>query len=695
MRRDQQGNSIHELQRAALTLCGAFALLARAADAALPSAAPPAAAPVAAPGTVHGSLVVWGDVVVDFADADTDEQAAANPFLDRKLDVSFRHLASGEQVIVPGYYAADGDAADSGASSGGTWRAHLLPDLQGTWTYKAVFHAGPGIATSLDINAGSAIGFNGATGSFTVGPMPSSATGFHRDGLLRYVGGRYLRFAGSGRPFVKTGSNSPENLLAFADFDGTPPSHHYAPHVADFAADESTWQGGQGKGLLGAVDYLAAQGVDSAYFLTFNVGGDGKDVWPWTASSERLRFDVSKLEQWNLVFDEMDRRGVALHVVTQETENDNGSAGLDDGELGVERRLYYRELVARFAHHPALQWNLGEENSNTTGQQEEFIAHLRALDGYDHPITVHTFPTAKANVFNPLIAAGALEVASLQVVDIATAHAETLQWVAASAAGGKPWAVTVDEIGPPDSGVVPDANDPGHDAVRRLALWGNLMAGGAGCEWYFGYAFPNDDLDCEDFHARQAMWDQSRFAREFLEQHVPLEDTVPADALVTARDAAGAPLPVWCLALPGETYAVYLPQGGQATLDLGPATTLYEVRWYDPRAGGALAVGSVGSVTGPGLQDLGLAPHDPGQDWAVLVRRSAGLNAPPTITGLVASPSPFPGNVDFDVWVKVADSDEVPDVATVLVHFVAPGLIYVGAAEATKISPGLYKLHVP
>jgi len=34
---------------------------------------------------------------------------------------------------------------------------------------------------------------------------------------------------------------------------------------------------------------------------------------------------------------------------------------LDDGELGTERMLYYRELIARFGHHLALQWNLCEE----------------------------------------------------------------------------------------------------------------------------------------------------------------------------------------------------------------------------------------------------------------------------------------------------------------------------------------------
>ena len=43
----------------------------------------------------------------------------------------------------------------------------------------------------------------------------------------------------------------------------------------------------------------------------------------------------------------------------EETENE---MLLDNGEVGVERRLYYRDLIARFGHHLALNWNLGEEN---------------------------------------------------------------------------------------------------------------------------------------------------------------------------------------------------------------------------------------------------------------------------------------------------------------------------------------------
>ena len=83
------------------------------------------------------------------------------------------------------------------------------------------------------------------------------------------------------------------------------------------------------------------------------------------AASEYLISSCSKLDQWEVVFAHADRLGLHLHFKTQETENDQD---LDGGRLGTERRLYYRELIARFAHHLALNWNLGEENTNTTAE---------------------------------------------------------------------------------------------------------------------------------------------------------------------------------------------------------------------------------------------------------------------------------------------------------------------------------------
>jgi hypothetical protein len=171
--------------------------------------------------------------------------------------------------------------------------------------------------------------------------------------------------------------------------------------------------------------------------------------------------------------------------------------------------------------------------------------------------------------------------------------------------------VAVDELGPAAVGVPPDRLDPRHDALRKQALWGNLMAGGAGVEWYFGYRHEHDDLGMEDWRSRAAMWRQSRHAVDFFQAHLPFERMRPADELSPSRTDH-------VLAAPGEIYAVYLPEAGEARLDLGGAARDHRVRWYDPRNGGALQAGSREWVRGPGTASLGTPPGRSG-DWVALV----------------------------------------------------------------------------
>ena len=73
-----------------------------------------------------------------------------------------------------------------------------------------------------------------------------------------------------------------------------------------------------------------------------------------------------------------------------------------------------------------------------------------------------------------------------------------------------------DEPGDAQHALRPD-NDAGnsHDDGRKNALWGTLMAGGWGNEWYFGYAHAHSDLTLEDFRSRDAWWDYARYALEF------------------------------------------------------------------------------------------------------------------------------------------------------------------------------------
>jgi hypothetical protein len=183
-----------------------------------------------------------------------------------------------------------------------------------------------------------------------------------------------------------------------------------------------------------------------------------------------------------------------------------------------------------------------------------------------------------------------------------------------SADAGRKWAIFCDEQTDASHGVLPDADDPTHDIPRKLGLWGNLMGGGSGVEWYFGFEFPHMDINCEDWRSRDIMWDQTRHGLEFFQNYLPFWEMEPLDHLLLTKNGH-------CFAKAGEIYAVYLPEGGSAELDIEDSNAEYEVKWYNPRMGGELIEGKITSVQGSGKVNLGEAPIDPDKDWAILLRQ--------------------------------------------------------------------------
>lgn len=578
----------------------------------------------------------WHPLTLSFEGPQTSEQAEDNPFLNYRLMVTFSH--EDKTYEVPGYYAADGNAAESSADSGSVWQVHFTPDAEGMWEYEASFRKGDSIAVSDDPQAGEAVAFDGSSGSFKVIPSDKSGRDFRAKGKLRYVGERYLQFAESGEYYLKGGTDSPENLLGYEDFDGTyfggqegqregeaaadKELHRYEDHVQDWNEGDPSWQGGKGKGLIGAYNYLAEKGMNSSYFLTLNIGGDGKDVWPYTSYEERYRFDCSKLAQWDKVFSHADSLGIMLHIVTQETENE---LLLDDGDTGTQRKLYYRELIARFAHHLAITWNMGEENgyANFTpeaqddAQRKAMISYIKQTDPYQNFVVLHTHaaPTPRYEILDALLGFEYLDGPSLQISPASHVHEDTKHWIEASGEAGKQWVVNLDEIGPHYHGVLPDDVDPDHDTVRYESLWGNLMAGGGGAEWYFGYRFPNDDLNAETFRTRNNIWDQTRYALDFFHEHLPFWEMQSADELVNAEET-------YCFAKPGEVYAIYTRKGTDVQLDLEENEANFTVQWYNPKTGEGLMQGAQTEINGPGQISLGNPPSAPEEDWVILVKRS-------------------------------------------------------------------------
>ena len=76
----------------------------------------------------------------------------------------------------------------------------------------------------------------------------------------------------------------------------------------------------------------------------------------------------------------------------------------------------------------------------------------------------------------------------------------------------------------------------------------------------------------------------------------------------------------YCFAKQGDTYLVYLPNGGTSKLDLSGAAGKYDVAWFNPRLGGSLQRGSVAAVNGDAEVELGVPPNEPTEDWLVVIR---------------------------------------------------------------------------
>ena len=96
--------------------------------------------------SVEGALKVWYPVTITFTGKQASETEAT--FRDHRLDVTF---SKGEKSFrVPGYFAADGNAAESSASSGNKWRVQFTPNEAGVWTYSVSFREGPEIAVQAD-----------------------------------------------------------------------------------------------------------------------------------------------------------------------------------------------------------------------------------------------------------------------------------------------------------------------------------------------------------------------------------------------------------------------------------------------------------------------------------------------------------------------------------------------------------------
>lgn len=570
--------------------------------------------------------IQYKPVIFDFKVEATNETSSINPFTDYRLNVTFFH--DNYQYKVPGFYAADGNAANTGAESGGIWRVIFTPPYSGEWTYSVSFTKEKNIAIENDPYVGIPIkAHHGSTGIFTVNPPDKNAEHFERSGAVIYNNSRYL-YTQNGEPILLFGTNSPENFLAYQDFDNTYSSDpdknflkSWSPHINDWKKGDPIWKDGKGKGIIGALNYLASKNMNVLYLLTLNIDGDAKDVWPFISHHRKdfKRYDVSKLAQWDIVFSHAEKLGIVIEVITSEQEN---QLLLDDGYTLSERKLYFRELIARFSYHKNIIWNIGEENGFTDswphGQNDQqrysMIRYIKENDPYKHPVLMHTYPFEEEReaITTPLLKFKLFNGLSMQVGDPIHVHGDIKKWVEKSEEIN-PWIILMDEIGPWHTGTQPDDLNADHLMERTNVLWPALMAGAAGVQWYFGWLTPPHDLNAQDLRSRNNIWEQSAYAKELFAQ-INFSKMNSSDYLISKGQN-------YCFSNTGSTYVIYLKYGGTTSLDLRNVEGEYSIEWFNPRQGGKLIKGTKEKIISGGWENIGLAPEDKFKDWVVLIRR--------------------------------------------------------------------------
>ncbi len=579
----------------------------------------------------------WHTITLSFNGPETSETDSYNPFLNYRLSVEFKNKKS--KKIIRGFYSTNGNASETSAKSGSVWQVRFTPNDIGEWSYSAKLHKGDSIALSTNLNKGTLTPITNSEGNFIVVKSDKEGIDFRAKGRLEASNG-YFKFKNTNQYWLKTGTNSPENLLGYKDFDDTyriksearegeavapEEIHAFKPHLKDWKTGDPYWKKNKGKSLIGGLNYLSEKGMNSAYFLTLNILGDGKDVWPYITPNDFTRFDVSKLDQWEIVFQHMQSKGILLHMVIQETENETM---LDNGDTGPLRQLYFLELIARFGHHLGLVWNLGEENGpapwtpigQNDRQRKEMTKFIKEMDPYNHPVLLHTHShdPLRSDILNDILGFKDLDGLSLQQAEREQVGTIIKNWKAKAKKANNEWLITMDEIGMWHTAALPDSLDVNHNTLTHHALWGALLSGAAGVEWYFGAKYPHNDLNSEDWRQRDRLWEITNHARSFFEKHVPYWDMQPMNEIISLEGS-------YCYGKENTTYVAYLPKYKSGTINLGNAKEAFSIQWYNPFYGGDLKNGSIERINGGGIKAIGSPPKNKysknKDDWVIIIKK--------------------------------------------------------------------------
>ena len=356
---------------------------------------------------VSGALQVGRKVTLDFTGPFRTENPAT--FSDFRLTVSFTHAESGRVISAPGFFAADGDSRESSATAGDIWRVHFRPDEPGIWRYSAIFRQGAGVAVATERDAGAPAGYiDGAHGKFPIAPVlekSRAAKPARKRSSAEAASGGSRAFDGEELVFVRdpqgqaggslsftAADEALDAVLACGDFDNTVDVGRYAAYERHWAPSDPVWSDGRGKAVIGAVNAMASRGANQLR-VSIDASGGAAKAAPWARTDLVLGpvrdaetvtarvFDVSKLDQWEAVLEHMTANQLGIRLALRDSDGVARRGSSDHSARLFERKLFLRELAARFGHHAGLCWSLDRSLSVDADMADELLSFIRTIDG--------------------------------------------------------------------------------------------------------------------------------------------------------------------------------------------------------------------------------------------------------------------------------------------------------------------------
>jgi hypothetical protein len=522
----------------------------------------------AAPAKVSFTLSAGSVEVYDYVEvsAQVEQPDAANPFMDVTLSGNFRPSEQGEPVKVDGFCDSAG---------GEVFRVRFMPAKAGDYSYSVTYHQGSFEQTY--------------TGTF-------QATAAHRKGPIR-VDPKY-----------------PWHFI----WEGTG-EHYY------FNGTTAFWLMGwrEERIIRSSIERLQRLKINRIRAL---LAGAANILWgepvmtgenftlflrPWLAQAPEnfdhpgldfTRFNVPYWQKWERMLRFAREHDMIISVILDiSTHSAQPSAG------GADERRYIRYAAARLSAFSNITWDLGDDLDSF---RDEKWAHetgtlLMGWDPYRHLASSHPVRREHQDRASDWFGFTSIQEWSRQQ------HALMLEERQIQRRTGRIIPQTNEEYGYEDHYPhwAPKPDGDSAETLRRTA-WDIAMAGA------YGTAGESARRGVNIWPDTGGGWINGRGddTMVMLRGYEHIVDfftsfdwwkTEPHDELVSA----GA----YCLAAPGEIYAVYLPKEGTVTVELQPGT--YQAHWFDAFTGEVIPLPD---VQGPRWT----SPKTPGwQDWALLLKK--------------------------------------------------------------------------